>query len=382
MHVGIDASRATVARRTGTEAYSFAITRALLALDTPHTWQLYFRDDPPPDLFPQIHRQTRGSAPTPTTRPPGHSTTLTVIRQRRLWTHLGLSRELYRHRPDCLFVPAHVLPIYHPCPSVVTVHDLGYLHFPDAHPLGQRLYLDWSTRFSRRNATALLADSEATRRDLIAHYNTPPDKITVVYPGLDPTLKPLRHPHHRWPVREKYNLPEKFILHLGTIQPRKNLERLIDAFDPTQISLVLAGRRGWLSDSIYEKGKAKGVLFLDYVADEELAALYSMAAVYVSPSLYEGFGFTVLEAMACGTAVICSDGGSLPEVAGDAAIVVPARDTNALAEAIRRVVTDEDTRRTLIMKGYRNAARFSWEKSARQVLTVIESASRQRIERI
>jgi glycosyltransferase involved in cell wall biosynthesis len=176
-------------------------------------------------------------------------------------------------------------------------------------------------------------------------------------------------------VRQKYNLPEKYILHVGTIQPRKNLERLIDAYDPNDAPLVLAGRRGWLADPIYEKGKAKGVLFLDYVDEEDLAALYSMAIVCVVPSLYEGFGFTVLEAMSCGTAVVCSDGGSLPEVAGDAAIVVKATDTQALAEALRKVITDEDLRRNLIMKGYRNTARFSLERAAKQTLEVIEKTS-------
>ncbi|MEK7278812.1 MAG: glycosyltransferase family 1 protein [Chloroflexota bacterium] len=361
MLIGIDSSRATAAQRTGTEAYSLAIIRALLDLDSPHDWRLYFRDPPapPPDLF----------SPT---RPYAH----TLLRPRRLWTHLGLSAELFRRRPDCLFVPAHVLPLYHPCPSVVTIHDLGYLHFPESHPMGQRLYLDWTTRFSARHATALIADSEATKRDLIARYRVSAEKITVVYPGFDSALKPVRHPSRRSPVAEKYDLPDKFLLHVGTIQPRKNLERLIEAFDPSQISLVLAGQRGWLADSIYEKGKAKGVLFLDYVDDEDLAALYSSAAAYVAPSLYEGFGFTVLEAMACGAPVICSDGGSLPEVAGEAAIIVPAADTQALAEAIRRVTTDEALRRSMIMNGFRNVGRFSWPRAAEQTLRAIESAGR------
>jgi len=358
LHLGIDASRTTKATRTGTEAYALQLTRALLALNTPHQWELYFRDEPQANLFPRSKQIT-----------------YTIIRQSRLWTHLGLSRQLHYRKPDCLFVPAHVLPIYHPCPAVVTVHDLGYLRFPDAHPLAQRFYLDWSTRFSASAATMLLADSEATRNDLIHYYQTPAEKIRVVYPGFDSDLKPVRHPNGRWPIRQKYNLPEKFILHVGTLQPRKNLERLIEAYDPAQISLVLAGRRGWLADTLYEKGKAKGVYFLDYVADEDLAGLYSMATAYVAPSLYEGFGFTLLEAMACGTAVICSDGGSLPEVAGDAALIVPATDTGALAQAIARVVADDDLRRTMIIKGYQNLNRFSWAKAATETLAVLESAA-------
>ncbi len=356
MLIGIDSSRATAAQRTGTEAYSLAIIRALIDLDSPHDWRLYFRDAPPAGLFPHIPTLPH-----------------TLIRPRRLWTHLGLSAELFRRPPDRLFIPAHVLPLYHPSPSVVTAHDLGYLHFPQAHPLRQRLYLDWSTRFSARFATALIADSEATRRDLIEHYRAPSEKITVVYPGFDAALKPVRHPAPRTAAAEKYGLPKKFLLHVGTVQPRKNLERLIEAYDPADIALVLAGRRGWLADSIYEKGKAKGALFLDYVADDDLAVLYSMATAYVAPSLYEGFGFTVLEAMACGTPVVCSDGGSLPEVAGDAALIVPARDTQALAEAIRRVMDDDELRRTMIMQGFRNAGRFSWARAAEQTLKVIEN---------
>ena len=119
-----------------------------------------------------------------------------------------------------------------------------------------------------------------------------------MYPGYDESLKPVRHPNQKAIVAEKYKLPQKFLLHVGTIQPRKNLEALFNAYDPNQITLVCAGRRGWLSDSIYEKGKAQGVIFLDYVDDADLAALYSMATAYVAPSLYEGFGFPVLEAMA------------------------------------------------------------------------------------
>ena len=364
MIIGVDASRVTVARRTGTEAYSLAITRALLNLDSPHEWRLYFRDEPPPNHLTRWREL------------PDHRVTNVIIHQRRLWTHLGLSNELRRSRPNRLFIPAHVLPIYHPCPSVITVHDLGYLHFPDAHPPGQRLYLDWSTRFSARFASALIADSEATKRDLISHYNIPPEKIAVVYPGYDDSLRPVRHPSRRSPVLENYNLTQNYILHIGTIQPRKNLERLIEAWDPTQIALVLAGRRGWLADSIYEKGKAKGAMFLDYVADDDLAALYSSATAYVAPSLYEGFGFTVLEAMACGTPVICSDGGSLPEVAGQAALVVPARNTQSLAEAIRRVVNDSDLRRTMTMNGFRNLGRFSWRRAAEQTLKVIEESGK------
>ncbi|MBI5081065.1 MAG: glycosyltransferase, partial [Chloroflexi bacterium] len=205
MIIGIDASRTAVARRTGTEAYSLELTRALLDLQTDHQWRLYFRDEPPPDLF---------EKPAFLKKAGFYETRL--ITPRKLWTHIGLSRELMRTPPQRLFVPAHVLPAYHPCPSIVTIHDLGYIHFPQSHPFKQRLYLDLSTRFSAKFATHLLADSEATRHDLISFYNTPAEKITVVYPGYDESLKPVRHPNQKAIVADKYKLPQKFLLHVGT----------------------------------------------------------------------------------------------------------------------------------------------------------------------
>lgn len=362
MLIGIDASRLTVARRTGTEAYALHLTRALVGLDSPHTFRLYFRDAPPARWLP-LDRVERRMIPFP-----------------RLWTHLRLSAELLTRRVDVLFVPAHVLPLVHPCPSVVTVHDLGYLRFPDAHPAGERRYLDWSTRFSARHATRLLADSCATRDDLVRHYRIPSAKIVVAYPGRDESLAPVRDRESLAAVRRAYDLPRDYLLHVGTVQPRKNLLRLLEAFAPhaSRITLVLAGRRGWLSEPIYarvsELGLEGRVRFLDYVADEHLPALYSGAHAYVFPSLYEGFGFTVLEAMACGAPVICSDGGSLPEVAGEAALLVPATDTSALSAAIERLLDDEALRAELTARGFEQAKEFEWERAARATLAVIEAA--------
>jgi glycosyltransferase involved in cell wall biosynthesis len=354
MHIGIDASRATAARRTGTESYAFHLIRALLAEAASHSVTLYFRNPPRPGLF------DGGRA--------------RVIPFPRLWTHARLSWELLAAspRPAVLFVPAHVAPLIHPLPTVVTVHDLGYRYFPDAHPLGQRLYLDCSTRFSVRAAAHVIADSEATRRDLVRLYRAPADKITVVYPGRDEALRKV----DPGPVRAKYGLPEAYLLHVGTLQPRKNLLRLIQAVDrqPSTVTLVLAGRAGWLSGPILAAARAQGdrVRVLDYVPAEDLAGLYSGARAFVFPSLYEGFGFPVLEAMACGLPVICSDTSSLPEIAGDAALRVNPLDTNALAEALARLWMDDSLRAALIEKGYTQVRKFSWVKAARETLAVLE----------
>jgi glycosyltransferase involved in cell wall biosynthesis len=359
MRIGIDASRATVARRTGTEGYALHLIRAMLAQDAAHDFLLYFRDPPAPDLFP---RGTRRVIPFP-----------------RLWTHLRLSAELLTApRPDVLFVPAHVLPLIHPLPSVVTVHDLGYKYFPDAHPLAQRLYLDWATRFSARAATRVIADSHATRRDLARFYHIREDRIVVVYPGRDESL----HRVDPAPVRAKYHLPDDYLLHVGTLQPRKNLLRLIEACRVSRnachapFSLVLVGKAGWLSGPILAAARehADLVRLLDYVPDEDLAGLYSGARALVFPSLYEGFGFPVLEAMACGAPVICANVSSLPELAGEAALLIDPLDTSALASAILQVLTDSALRAALAEKGFAQIRKFSWAKAAREALAVLEEA--------
>lgn len=352
MHLGLDASRATLARRTGTESYAFHLIRALLAHNTGHHITLYFRTPPAPGQF------QAGEA--------------RVIPFPRLWTHVRLAWELFTRtpRPEVLFIPAHVVPLVCPVPAVVTVHDLGYRLFPNAHPLRQRWYLELSTRYSAHAAAHVLADSQATRRDLIRFYGVPEAKITVVYPGRDEVLRRTDPA----PVRAKYQLPERYLLHVGTLQPRKNLIRLIEAVggQGSMISLVLAGRAGWLSEPIVRAVRAANVRWLEYVPDEDLAGLYSGATAFVFPSLYEGFGFPLLEAMACGTPVICSDTSSLPEVAGEAAVRVDPQDTAALAAAITRVLADADLRAALIARGYEQIQKFSWEKAARETLNVLE----------
>jgi len=361
MRIGIDASRAAVARRTGTESYSLNLIRGLLDCGPAHDFILYFRDAPRPGLFSGgTHR---------------------VIPFPRLWTHARLSLELLTApRPDVLFVPAHVLPLVHPLPAVVTVHDLGYRYFPETHPLSQRLYLDWATRFSARSAARVIADSLATQNDLVRFYSIPPEKVAVVYPGRDESLRRVDPAA----VRAKYNLPGGYLLHVGTLQPRKNLLRLIEAYGALRFTfyaeppaLVLAGRPGWLSSPILAQAKKfPDIRLLDYVPDEDLAGLYSGAAAFVFPSLYEGFGFPVLEAMACGAPVICSNTSSLPEIAGDAALLVDPADTAALAAAITRLLSDAELRAALVAKGYEQVKNFSWAKAARATLEVLEAVKR------
>lgn len=372
MLIGIDASRAARAQRTGTEAYSLHLIRAMLHAAPQHHFRLYSDRTLPPEL----------GAPNAEPR---------VMRFPRLWTHARLSIEMLMHSPDVLFVPAHVIPLIHPR-AVVTVHDLGYLAFPQAHPFGARLYLDLSTRWNAHVAAHVIADSQATKDDLARHYAVATNKITVAYPGRDENLRRVDDPSIVQDVKRRYGIAGEYLLYLGTLQPRKNLVRLVQAFStlysppstlhaqPSTPKLVLAGHKGWLYDQVLAEVKRLGleacVLFPGRVAEEDKAALLSGAAALVFPSLYEGFGLPVLEAMQCGTPVICSNTSSLPEVAGDAALLVDPLDVNALAQAMRQVVQDADLRQGLVERGYAQAQRFSWQVCAACVLSILQAVIR------
>jgi glycosyltransferase involved in cell wall biosynthesis len=369
MLIGIDASRTVTRQPTGTEHYARGLIRALIELGSEHRFRLYF-NAPPPELFPATERVEQRLIPWP-----------------RLWTHLRLALELVRHPPDVLFVPSHVLPLLCPVPGVVTVHDLGYLFYPEAHTRFARWYLDWTTRRHTRVAAHLLADSEATKRDLVRCYGADPERITVVYPGLDPVFRPIEEAQHLAAVRARYGLTEVYLIHVGTLQPRKNLLRLLEAFEQlldrlpafrSELQLVLVGKRGWLAEPIVARARSMGerVRLLGHVERADLPALISGARVLVMPSLYEGFGFPVLEAMACGTPVVASNASSLPEVAGDAALLVDPHDTEALAEALASLLTDAEVREKLRRLGLQRAQRFTWRAAARQVLHVLEGLDR------
>ncbi|NLE43403.1 MAG: glycosyltransferase family 4 protein [Chloroflexi bacterium] len=365
MLVGIDASRALAHRSTGTEVYSRSLIEALCRLDSPHQFRLY--------------------APGPLDWPLPPGAEVRAIPLRRMWTHARLSWEMLCSAPDVLFVPAHVVPLLHPQATVVTVHDLGYLVYPEAHPLVQRVYLDLSTRWNTKAARLILADSAATKADLMSRYRTPADKIVVVYPGVSESLRPVSHEAAVAAALGRYGITGEYFLYLGTLQPRKNLTTVVDAFAalandlPPSVSLVLGGKAGWFVDSLHETIRRHGlegrVLLPGYIAESDKAALLTRARAFVFPSLYEGFGLPVLEAQACGCPVVTSSTSSLPEAAGEGALLVDPHDTRAIAEAMGRLWTDDELRRDLIQRGWSNVARFSWRAAARLTLSALERAA-------
>jgi glycosyltransferase involved in cell wall biosynthesis len=287
-----------------------------------------------------------------------------------------------------LFVPAHVLPLWSPRRAVVTIHDLGYLYYPEAHPGARRLYLRLSTLWNARRATRIIAISESTKRDIVQHCRLPASKIEVVPHGVDARFRPVSDAEQLGRVRERYGTGPSYVLCVGTVQPRKNLLRLIEAWAeyvkharapaPT---LVLAGKQGWLAEAIYrrpqELGIADRVRFTGYVAGDDLPALIGGALAYVMPSLYEGFGMPILEAQACGMPVLASPISSLAEAAGDAALFVDPLDVRSIAEGIARIVEDAELRARLRERGLRRVTTWTWERTARETLRVLEGVEQQ-----
>ena len=359
MRIAIDASRATVARATGTEHYSRELIRALLRVGEGQEFHLFFRDAPAAGLF----------------RGPGVQQH--VIPLPRLWTHVRFAAALQALRPDVSFVPAHTLPLLLRGPAVVTVHDLGFRHFPAAHPALARCYLEWTTRHSARRANIVLADSRATADDLQRFHGIAREKLRVVYPGVTPldVGDPVE-------VRRRYRLPQRYFLFLGTLQPRKNLPVIVAAWQrwraahpQEEVELVLAGGRGWLFDE-GEYAQLEGVHLPGYIAEGDRGALYAGALALLFPSLHEGFGFPVLEAMQCGTPVITSRSSSLPELAGEAALLVEPTDVDDIARQMTRLTGDAELRCRLTGAGRERAAEFTWERAARETLRALEAAAR------
>jgi len=373
--IGIDASRAFSAVSTGTERYSREVITALIRLAPQHDFRLYTRDLAP--LPPSISGA-------------GGKVNVVLLGPRRLWTHLGLAREIARRPPDALFIPAHVLPLSQALRrtrrTVVTIHDVGYRYFPQAHPWRQRVYLDWSTAFTARYAWRVVVDSQATLRDMQHFYRVPAEKIRVAYPGPLPLVN-ISAPDVR-ATREKFGLDSQrpYAFYVGTLQPRKNLRRLIDAWQQVTRAcpqgeaplLVISGGKGWGGEDLASEVRAQGmqeqVCFTGYVSDVEKSALMRGARILAFPSLFEGFGLPVLEAQSVGVPVVCSNTSSLPEVAGDAALLVNPLDVNAIAAALRRAMFDDSVREPLVRAGLLNIQRFSWERCAQNILTLLENA--------
>lgn len=365
MVIGIDGSRAFSKDKTGTENYSYQIIKNLAKIDRENKYLIYLRGG--------INISKESDQWTDNFQ-------FKVLNFKRLWTQAGLAGQTFKDKIDVLFIPAHTLPIIRKpgLKTVVTVHDLGSEYLPKTHQLKQRLYLSLMQKVQLKGATHLIAVSQATKDDLVKKIKINPKKITVVYEGYDEKLfKPIKNDLLINSLNY-YNLkPNGYFLFVGTIQPRKNLGRLITAFastnNPGNLSLVIVGKKGWLSDGVYKLPKQLGierhVKFLDYVPLKDLPALYSGAIALTFPSLFEGFGLPVIEAQACGCPIITSNTSSMPEVAGKGAILVDPYSVDDIVKGVKQLAISKDK---LIKAGFENIKRFSWEKAAKETLRVLE----------
>jgi len=291
--------------------------------------------------------------------------------RRIVWEQTRLAAET--RNLDLLHGLAFAGPLMAACPTVITVHDLSFLRYPDAFRLPNRLYLSLFTRFSTRRAARVIAVSESTRRDVIALCGVPGERVIVVPNGVTEAFCPA-DPVTVAEFRRRRGLPDRFILFLGTLEPRKNLVRLLEGYaawrqaSRAPVSLVIAGGKGWFYETIFarvaELGLEDAVVFPGFVPADELPWWYRAAELFVYPSLFEGFGLPVLEAMACGTPAITSNASSLPEVAGDAALLIEPEDVGALTDALARVLSDPQLAAELRVAGPRQARRFSWARTA------------------
>ncbi|HEY3080133.1 MAG TPA: glycosyltransferase family 1 protein [Chloroflexota bacterium] len=304
----------------------------------------------------------------PTNRPPA----------RIGWEQLVAPVEAARGRLDLLHGLAYAVPRLAPCPTVVTVHDLSFLRFPELFRGPNRLYLGAVTRMSVARARKVIAVSGSTKRELVELLGVPPERVEVIPNGLEPHFRPLPHDEVER-FRRARGLPERFVLHVGTLEPRKNVPLLVGAYARLRRrglphALVLAGGRGWLYDAIFAEVKARGlaedVLFPGFIPEGEQPLWYNAAAAFAYPSVYEGFGLPPLESMACGTPVVVANSSSLPEVVGEAGLTVDPGDEAGLAEALGRLIEDGALRDRLRGAGLERAKLFDWNDVARRTVAV------------
>ena len=299
------------------------------------------------------------------------------------WKKLGGALVARRRGNTLLLVPAHRVPLIPLIPTVVVIQDLGFEFFPHTFRRFQRKRMSWTTRLAVRRANLIIAASESTKRDLMNRYNCRPERIRVVHHGYDSRMfePSIVSAEATSATLKKYGLRAPFFLHVGVLQPRKNIVRLISAFiklmdenDLFDPQLAIVGKPGWKYKEIVERAVApdtKGrVILTGAVQSHELPILYKNSLALVMPSLYEGFGLPILEAMACGTPVTCSRGSSLSEIAGEAALFFDPYSEEEIANAILNLWKEPSLRADLIERGFQQIKRFSWQKTARETLQV------------
>lgn len=308
---------------------------------------------------------------------------------RVIWELSLLASSLKHEKVDIFWGPCNFLPPSKVCKYIVTLHDLSSFTFSKSYPFVRRLYYQYLILNAIRRADYIVTVSQSTKQDLMKLFSVPENKIKIIYNGVDKIFQPIDTADRLNQIKEKYRLPEKFIFTVGVMEPKKNTEGIIRAYAELQknhpasynlhrIKLVIGGSRryGWKNSKIFQLIQSfnlwDDIVFTDFIEHEDLPEVYNLASVFVFPSFYEGFGLPVIEAMACGTPVITSNISSLPEIAGDAAVLVNPYDTAEIANKIQEILNDEKMRRQMVDQGLINAKRFSWETASKQILKLFD----------
>ncbi len=363
MLIGIDGNEANIRNRVGVGRYAFELLRQFSNLHVPGSrFQIYLKDRPLDDLPKETDWWK-----------------YKIVGPKKFWTQIGLPLELLFHKPkpDVFFTPTHYAPRFSSSPRVIAIMDLSFLYFPRMFKVSDLYQLKNWTAYSVRKAEKILTISQASKNDIIKYYHVPEERVVVTYPGTNEA-------ESMNDVKKKYGISGDYILSVGTLQPRKNFVKLIEAFSKIlkqvqndSLELIIAGKKGWLYEEILQAPKKFGVQdkvrFLDFVPDSDLPSLYKNAKCFCLVSLYEGFGIPVLEAMKYGCPVIVSNVSSLPEVVGEAGILVDPENAEKIAEGLLRILRlPNEERQEMIEKGRVQAAKFSWEKCAQETLNVLQ----------
>lgn len=374
--IGFDVT-AALTQGGGIGRYTRELVRALVVEAPEYTYKLFSARPPAvlpvPDSLPELPHVTYRPAP---------------FDERwlyRLWyrARVPVPVQLFTGKIDLYHSPDFVLPpVGGSIPTLLTVHDLSFAHFPETFPAQLVSYLNRVVPWSVNRAGHILADSLSTMSDLQALWGVPAERITVLYSGVNERFRPIADEGVLADVRARYQLDTPYVLAVGTVQPRKNYELLVRSFRPIAASnphsLVIVGGKGWLDEGlpmeIERCGLQDRVKLTGFIDDADLPAIYSAADLLAFPSLYEGFGLPLLEAMACGTPVVSSNTSSLPEVAANgAAVLLPPDDEEAWSQAILDILADEKVRTRLIAAGHRQSERFNWRESARQLISLYKN---------
>ena len=360
MTIGINADAAFKKPRTGVEEYTYQLIKHLTMLEESkrHRFVLYsseqrIANNEQYNLSGNFKlKELRWFGPT--------------------WTQIRLAGEMVINKPDVLFIPVHVLPLVHPQNSVVTIHGLEYEYYPNMYPWRHLKYLRWSTKYALKNARKIIAVSENTKKDLVEMYGAKPEKIKVIYHGVENKFSIFS---------SQFSISKPFILYIGRIETKKNVQGLIEAFNllkekyKVPHKLILIGPEGYGYENskfkIQNSKFRKDIIEKGYVSEEEKWQLLQEANMFVLPSFYEGFGMPILEAQANGCPVITSNISSMTEVAGKGAILIEPKNIEQIAQAIYKVISDEQLKNDLINRGYENVKRFSWCKCAQKTLQVL-----------